>query len=305
MKKLLLATAGVTLIAVLAAAFGSAQPVGTTGTTHATKATALPPLPAAVKSRNRWIIGVKCDVPPFGYIDVQGKNQGFDVEIGRWFARYAFGRAQRVTFVCAPTAAREPLLTSGRVDLVISTFTYTADRATRIDFSEPYYNATGRLLVKNSGAVQKLADIKGHNVATTSGSVYDRWMKNCYPTTSVITADTFTNAKLAFDQGRADAVMFDDAVLLPVAAADPNSKITDDTFLAAPYGIGMRKGYTEMKAWVDSRLELMRKKDQFLPILKANVPTRFFASFSKNILRPNQTFQYAAPGSPSVDTVCQ
>src|SRR5436190_2238274 len=210
MIKLVLATAGVTLIAVLAAAFGSAQPVGTTGTTHATHATALPPLPAAVKSRNRWIIGVKCDVPPFGHID-----------------------------------------------------------------------------------------------ATTSGSVYDRWMKNCYPTTSVITADTFTNAKLAFDQGRADAVMYDDAVLLPVAAADPNSKISDDTFLAAPFGIGIRKGDTEMKAWVDSRLEQMRKKDQFLPILKANVPARFLASFSKNILRPNQTFQYAAPGSPSVDTVCQ
>ena len=302
MKKLLLATAGVALIAVLAAAFGSAKPVAST---HAQAKAALPPLPAAVKSRNRFIIGVKCDVPPFGYIDVQGKNQGFDVEIGRWFARYAFGRAQRVTFVCAPTAAREPLITSGRVDLVISTFTYTADRATRIDFSEPYYNATGRLLVKNSGAVQKLADIRGHNVATTSGSVYDRWMKNCFPTTNVITADTFTNAKLAFDQGRADAVMFDDAVLLPVAAADANSKISDDTFLAAPYGIGMRKGDTEMKAWVDSRLEQMRKKDQFLPILKANVPARFLASFSKNILRPNQTFQYAAPGSPSVDTVCQ
>src|SRR5207248_8216015 len=61
------------------------------------------------------------------------------------------------------------------------------------------------------------------------------------------------------------------SVLLPVAAADPNSKIADDTFLAAPFGIGMRKGDTEMKAWVDSRLEQMRKKDQFLPILKANV----------------------------------
>jgi polar amino acid transport system substrate-binding protein len=301
MKNFFLATAGVALIAVLAAALGSAKPAGTA--THA-QAAKLPPLPADIKSRNRFIIGVKCDVPPFGYIDVQGKNQGFDVEIGRWFARYAFGRAQRVTFVCAPTAAREPLITSGRVDLVISTFTYTADRATRIDFSEPYYNATGRLLVKNSGAVQHLSDIKGHNVATTSGSVYDRWMKNCFPTASVITADTFTNAKLAFDQGRADAVMFDDAVLLPVAAADPNSKITDDVFLAAPYGIGMKQGATELKAWVDSRLEQMRKKDQFLPILKANVPARFFASFSKNILRPNQTFQYAAAGAPSVDTVC-
>jgi hypothetical protein len=98
--------------------------------------------------------------------------------------------------------------------------------------------------------------------------------------------------------------MFDDAVLLPVAAADPNSKIADDVFLAAPYGIGMRKGNTELKAWVDSRLEVMRKKDQFLPILKANVPPRFLNSFSKNILRPTNTFQYAAANAPSVDTVC-
>jgi polar amino acid transport system substrate-binding protein len=298
-RKLVLATAAIGLLATLAATLGTAKPQGTTQAKAA-----LPPLPDAVKSRNRWIIGVKCDVPPFGYIDVQGKNQGFDVEIGRWFARYAFGRAQRATFVCAPTAAREPLITSGRVDLVISTFTYTADRATRIDFSEPYYNATGRLLVKNSGGVQKLADIRGKTVSTTSGSVYDRWMKNCFPTTTVVTTDTFTNAKLTFDQGRADAVMYDDAVLLPVAAADPNSKIGDETFLAAPYGIGMRKGYTEMKAWVDSRLELMRKKDIFSQILKANVPARFFASFQKSILRPNQTFQYAQPGAPSVDTVC-
>jgi polar amino acid transport system substrate-binding protein len=99
---------------------------------------ALPRLPAQVSQRRRWIIGVKCDVPPFGYIDVRGRNAGFDVEIAQWFSRYAFGRPNRVTYVCAPTPAREPLLTSDRVDLVISTFKYTADRDTRIDFSRAY-----------------------------------------------------------------------------------------------------------------------------------------------------------------------
>src|SRR6476469_5285693 len=302
MKRILLVTMGVGLIAVTAAALGLAKPAATTGAVR-TEA-ALPPLPASVKSRNRFIVGVKCDVPPFGYIDVQGRNAGFDVEIARWFARYAFGRAQRVTFVCAPTAQREPLITNGRVDLVISTFTYTADRDTRIDFSRAYWKGTGRLLVKNDSAVQKLSDLAGKRVATTSGSVYDRWMKNCFKSTQVIVADTFTNAMLAFNQGRADAVMYDDAVLIPVAAADRNSKITDDVFLQAPFGIGMKQGNTQMKAWVDSRLALMKKKDQFLPILKANVPTRFVPAFSKTILRPNNTFTYAAPGSPSVDTVC-
>jgi ABC-type amino acid transport substrate-binding protein len=152
--------------------------------------------------------------------------------------------------------------------------------------------------------VQKLADIHGKKIATTSGSVYDRWMKKCFADTEVIVADTFTNAKLAFDQGRADAIMYDDAVMLPVAAADPNSKLTDDAFLEAPFGIGLEQGDTALKAWVDSRLELMRKKDQFFPILKNNVPARFVNSFSKNILRPSNTFSYAAPGAPSVDTVC-
>ena len=70
-----------------------------------------------------------------------------------WFARYAFGRDNRVTFVCAPTPTREPLLTTDRADLVISTFTYTADRDTRIDFSRAYYKATGRLLVKNDSPI--------------------------------------------------------------------------------------------------------------------------------------------------------
>src|SRR4051812_43070824 len=206
MKRILLVTRGVGLIAVGAATLGFAKPAGTTGSAGA-EATALPPLPANIKSRNRFIIGVKCDVPPFGYIDVRGKNAGFDVEIGRWFARYGFGRATSVNFLCAPTAAREPLLTTDRAGLVISTFTYTADRDTRIDFSRAYYKATGRLLVKNDGAVQKLSDIAGKRVATTSGSVYDRWMKNCFKSTQVIVADTFTNALLAFQQGRADALM--------------------------------------------------------------------------------------------------
>src|SRR3954467_120476 len=241
MKRMLFATAGVALVAVLVAALGFAKPAAPTGAASA-DAKKLPPLPASVKSRNRFVIGVKCDVPPFGYIDVQGHNAGFDVEIGRWFARYAFGRAQRVSFVCAPTAQREPLITNGRVDLVISTFTYTADRDTRIDFSRAYWKGTGRLLVKNDGSVQKLSDLAGKRVATTSGSVYDRWMKNCFKSTQVIVADTFSNALLAFQQGGAAAVMYADAVLLPVAAADRNSKLTTDSFLQAPFGIGIKQG---------------------------------------------------------------
>lgn len=309
MKRILLALSGVALVAVFAAALSLAQPSGTTGKAGAASAQAtpkkkLPPLPADIKSRQRWIIGVKCDTPPFGYIDVRGKNAGIDVEIARWFAQYAFGREQRVTFVCAPTATREPLLTTGRVDLVISTFTYTTDRDTRIDFSRAYYKASGRLLVKNDSPIQALANIKGKRVATTGGSVYDRWMKRCFPDTEVVVVESVTNALLVFNQGRADAVMFDDTSLALVAATDRSSKLTNDLFLEGPYGIGIKQGNTALKRWVDSRLELMRKKDTFQKILRNNVAPRFLSAFSKNILRPNNTFGYPSPGSPSAETVC-
>jgi polar amino acid transport system substrate-binding protein len=298
--------AGATLVAAVAVAVAAtaAALAATSGKGAGVTASKLPSLPAEVKARKRWIIGVKCDVPPFGYINVQGRNAGFDVEIGHWFARYAFGKSNRVAFVCAPTAAREPLLTTDRVDLVISTFTYTRDRDTRIDFSRAYYKATGRLLVKNESSIHSLSDLAGKTVATTSGSIYDRWVRKCFPSTQLIVTGNLTDARLAFDQGRADTVMFDDTGLIVIAAVDRNVKLTSDLFLALPYGIGIKQGNVAMKRWVDSRLELMRKKDVFMSILRNNVPARFISAFSKNILRPNNTFDYAPADAAAPETVC-
>ena len=146
---------------------------------------------------------------------MQGKNAGFDVEIAKWFARYAFGREQRVSFVCAPTPSREPLLTTGRVDLVISTFTYTADRDTRIDFSRAYYKADGTPArqERRPGAVagrhqgQEGRDDERLDLRPLDEALLSR-------TPQVIVTDSFTNALLAFNQGRADALMWDDTVLV-------------------------------------------------------------------------------------------
>ncbi len=305
MKRIILATMGVAVFAVFAATLGSAQPTASTGPAQAeASSAALPKLPADIAARKRFIIGVKCDTPPFGYTDVRGKNAGVDVEIAKWFARYAFGREQRLTFVCAPTALREPLLTGGRVDLVISTFTYTADRDTRIDFSRAYYKASGRLLVKNNSPIQSLNDIRGRTVATTPGSVYDRWMRRCFTNTQVLAVESVTAAILAFNQGRADAVMFDDTSLALQAATDPNAKLTDDIFQEGPYGIGIRQGNVALKRWVDSRLAIMKQKDLFLPIIRNNVAPRFVPAFSRNILRPNNNFVYRSANLPSLETVC-
>ena len=291
MKRLVIAIATVSLAAAALVALSSvasaheAEP-------YAAEQKGLPPLPAEVKERKRWNIAVKCDTPPFGYIGAKSQHAGFDVEIARWFSRFAFGKSNRVTFTCVTTPAREPVLTTGRVDLVIATFTYNVDRDTRIDFSRGYYKGTGRLLVPNNSSIRSISDIAGKTVATTSGSIYDRWVKNCFPQSKLLVTDGFTNALLAFRDGRADTLMWDDTVLLGIAVADPGLKLTDDLFLPLPYGIGMKQGNTAMKRWVDARLNIMTKKDAFFPIMKASVPARNLTAFAKNILRPKQQVFY-------------
>jgi polar amino acid transport system substrate-binding protein len=309
MRRLWIVAAAVAVAGTLFTAWSTAAPLEQTTRAEPAAPAAkpkrkLPALPAQVRRRGHWLIGVKCDSPPFGYVDIRGENSGFDIDIARQFSRYAFGRANRVRFECAPTAAREPLLTTNRVDLVISTFTYTADRDTRIDFSRPYYRATGRILVPNNSQIRSLNDIRGRRIATTDGSIYHRWMTRCFAGTEVVTTSGVTDSVLRLRQNRADAVMWDDTVLAPIAAVDPNLQMTDDVFLVAPYGIGIRQGFTAMKRWVDSRLNLMKQRDLFMPILRRHFAARFVRSFSRNILRPKQSFAYRAATLPSLDTVC-
>jgi len=291
MKRLLIVIATVSLAGGVLVALSSAASARET-TPFAAEQAGLPALPAEIKSRKRWNIAVKCDSPPFGYIGAKSQNAGFDVEIAKWFSRFAFGKSNRVTYTCVTTPAREPALTTGRVDMVIATFTYTADRDTRIDFSRAYYKATGRLLVPNNSSIRSTADLGGKTVATTSGSIYDRWVKNCFKDSKVLVTDSFTNALLAFRDGRADTLMWDDTVLLGIAVTDRNYKLTNDLFLPLPYGIGIKQGNTALKAWIDSRMNLMKKRDLFFPILKNTVPPAQVAAFSKNIRRPKQGFGY-------------
>ena len=207
MKKVFWAVIGATLVAASVAALGLAQPSATTTGNGPlavegvqASSAALPPLPAEVRQRQRWNIAVKCDSPPFGYIDVQGGHAGFDVEIARWFSRFAFGRSNRVSFTCITTPAREASLQSKRVDLVIATYTWTAARDNIIDFSRAYYKATGRLLVRNESSIRSVADLGGKTVATTRGSIYDRWVGNCFKSANLLVTDSSTNG-LAFRDG--------------------------------------------------------------------------------------------------------
>jgi ABC-type amino acid transport substrate-binding protein len=90
-------------------------------------------------------IGVKYDVPPFGFKNPQTDEiEGFDVDLGRAIADKL---GVEPNFIEAISDNRIPFLQDGTVDLVLSTMTINKERDLEIDFSEPYYIARGRILV--------------------------------------------------------------------------------------------------------------------------------------------------------------
>jgi len=287
MRRFLVVIAIVGVAAAAFAAWGVAAPWSGESRESASVADKLPALPAEVKGRKRWKIGVKCDFPPFGYIGADGKKGGYDVDVARRFATLAFGKSTRVSLECVTTPSRIPALMSERVDIIISTLTYTAQRDEQIDFSPPYYDATGRLLVRNDTQIANLGALSGKTVVTTRGSIYDRWVRNCFKNTNLLVLDSTTSATLALKDRRADTFMFDDALLLGIAANDSQLKLTTQKFLNLPWGIGIRQGDTDMKAWVDAAVRLMTKNDEFATILKKNAPRRFWKEFLTNVPRPN------------------
>jgi polar amino acid transport system substrate-binding protein len=309
MKRITVAAVALLLAAAVFTSLGAAAPGG-----HVARLAAplgkpkkqppkpkLPALPGAVKSRKHWEIGVKCDFPPFGFIDVRGNNDGYDVQVAQRFAQLAFGSKKKVSFTCVTTPSRIPTLMSGRVDIIVSTLTWTQARAEQIDFSIPYYSATGRLLVPNSSSVN-VPTLAGKTVVTTRGALYAAWTRNCFKNTKLLEVDSPALAVAAVKDGRADTFMFDDAFLLGVATQDRDVRLTGDKFLNVPWGIGIRKGDTAMARWVNAALRYMKKKDEFAKILKANAPARLVGSFLDNVPRPKNSFAY--PVGKDVTTIC-
>ncbi len=300
-------TGAVLVAAVLAAltfaAIGAASTSGKSGAKSTAAAAKLPALPSYVKARHKWVIGVKCDFPPFGYIDYTGQHVGYDVAIARRFAQLAFGSKFKAKLVCVTTPSRIPALQSSQVDIIISTLTWTQARNDTIDFSTPYYSATGRLLVPNSTPINSVKDLAGKTIVTTRGSIYSTWMRNCFKNSTLLEVDGTAAAVTAVKEGRASAFMFDDAFVVGVASLDNSLKLTNDKFLNIPWGIGIRKNDKAMNKWVNAALKYMSDRNEFVPILHTNVPKRFWSSFDANVPRKGKAL-FAYPFGKDLPSDC-
>ena len=230
------------IVALLASVVVAALSVPQPARAAAAPPTLSAPLPREIKSRGKLVVGVRCDYPPFGFVDASGEHAGFEIDIARRLAWYAFGDQDKVDLICVTGPDRIPHITSGRVDYVLAGLTYTPERAKIIDFSSPYADSGISMLVPKSSTISDWGDLRGKTVTTTSGGTQSIWLKKCMPNVKQLLFDNTADSLAALKEGRAVAFPQDMTILAGITSKDPSLKIVGHTILRAPVGIGMKLG---------------------------------------------------------------
>ena len=198
-------------------------------------------------------IGVKYDVPPFGFLNPQTDEvEGFDVDLGRFIAE---DLGVEPKFVEAISDNRIPFLERGTVDLILSTMTINAERDLEIDFSEPYYIARGRILVPKGSDIKGLQDLNGRSVCTALGSTYEETIRERAPDADLRLVDTYSECLELLQNGAIDAISTDDVILTGMIIQDDSLQMVGKALTTEPYGVGIKEGDKQLQRFVDQVLK--------------------------------------------------
>lgn len=238
-------------IALVLAACGKSDSEG--GGSLSYKVEAMPGLQGTAKAiadRGKVTIGVKGDQPNLGYKDPKtGEYQGFDIEIARMLAASLGVKPGDITFKQIDSKARETAIQRGDVDFYVGTYSIVPDRQKLIDFVGPYFIAGQDLLVrKDDTSITGPQSLAGKTVCSATGSTSIERIKTDYPKAKPVEFGKYSECVDQLLAKKVDAVTTDDAILLGYAAQDPdNLKVVGKPFSEERYGIGLKKGDTDLQ----------------------------------------------------------
>jgi ABC-type amino acid transport substrate-binding protein len=211
---------------------------------------------ATLKARGEIVVGVKFDVPQFGFRSpTTDKVEGFDVDMATEVAK-ALGVKAR--FVEAVSKNRIPFLKEGKVDLVFSTMTITDERRKQIDFSNVYYVAAQTFLSRKGSPIT-VKTASGKKVCTAKGSTSELNLPALQPGVKMVLQDGYAQCVQLLRNSQVDAVSTDDVILLQFLKKDPDLfQVSSETFSREPYGAGIAKGHAEFVRFVNGVVEAIK-----------------------------------------------
>lgn len=237
---------------------------------------------------DKLIVGTKFDQPGLGQKNPDGTMSGFDVDVAKYVAKELGYTEDQIDWKESPSGQRETLIQNGQVRYIVATYSITDARKEKVDFAGPYLITGQSLLVRadNTDITGAESLETGKKLCSVTGSTPAQRIKDKYPGVQLQQYDTYSACVEALKNGAIDAVTTDEVILAGYAAQTPGSfKIVGGTFSEERYGIGLKKGDTELRMKINDALEKMEKEGAWK------------AAFDKNLGPAGVT----APAPPTVD----
>ena len=284
-RSAVLAVAGLLGVAMAAAACGggSSSGPGSPSSDPAQKiidaapvAKNLPDSPTLKKIRNagKLVYGGTQSSPLWSLKDPRtGELTGFDADLAKMFARYVTG-TPNVALKQVTVDTREALLQNHSVDAVFATYTITPERARLVAFAGPYYASGDAILVKKSdSSIKSVKDLNGKTVATETSSTAAADLKKFAPNAKVQLFQENNDCLQALQQGRVDAYVLDQGILVGDASTNSDVKVVGQPFTAEPYGIGVPKDDPVMKKFVNDWITKIEADGTWAKLWRATIGT--------------------------------
>jgi len=126
----------------------------------------------AIKKAGKIRIGVFGDKPPFGFVDENGKNQGYDIYLAKRLAKDLLGDENKIEFITLEAANRVEYLLSNKVDIILANFTVTDERKQKVDFAKNHPDIELLKYDQNTETFNALLDKRGAALAHDNTLVF-------------------------------------------------------------------------------------------------------------------------------------
>ena len=209
------------------------------------------------------VIGMELNYPPFEMTDASGTPCGVGVEMAQALAAYLHRPLQIENM---PFEGLIPALKTGRIELIISSMTATAERAKSIDFSDPYLSTGLSILTKKGSPIAGIADVDkpGVIVVVKTGTTAQTYTRDHFHNATVLPLEQDTACALEVVQGRADAFLYDQMSIYQFAKKNPDTtRGLLNPFQRESWAIGIRQGNEALRAQVNAFLMDFKAKHGF------------------------------------------
>lgn len=204
------------------------------------------------------IVGFDQDFPPMGFVGDDGEYTGFDLELAQEVAKRL-----GLEYKAQPIAwdSKDMELESGNIDCIWNGFTMTG-REDDYTWTEPYMANQQVFVVANDSDINSQADLAGKIVEVQADSSAEAALKEAPELTAtfkeLLTTADYNTAFMDLEQGAVDAIAMDVIVAgYQIQQRNADFKILDDSLSEEEYGVGFKKGNTELRDKVQSTLEEM------------------------------------------------